>query len=424
LNQPLANVPAPGEMMTRGSLNPQQAAQQAGVLTGSSLYGVREWNPQDPADRAFLENLVNRQTGGFNRAQLDPNEVLRMRAELQKALGAEQSQPGGTRVQDNLTLSPIGQTFESSKSPLMSNRPLNDQISNQALGASGMSTEQGMRFNVEGNARRTSTQYTELNKRLEQYYADRRKTDADFARDFNADLKAKREAEAKAVANKTKPLPGTADNVTPPKPDKPPTPDTDKPKVKKPQPVKITSLGEGVRGEGLGNVMKRAEALMKEGKFASAMDQYDAADAVTPNNPLIWLGRANAELGSGFFARADAHLHQAFTTDKALLMAQYDLTGMLGEERLGKLVAELKDIANKDATKPMPLFLLAYIAYNTGHERQALGYLDLAEKRAGDQAPFYKMLRDHWALPEEGGPKPDAGVTTPKPELNKPELNK
>ncbi|MEZ0266245.1 MAG: hypothetical protein ACAI43_16060, partial [Phycisphaerae bacterium] len=66
-------------------------------------------------------------------------------------------------------------------------------------------------------------------------------------------------------------------------------------------------------------------------------------------------------------------------------------------------------------TKPMPAFLLAYVAYNTGHERQALGYLDLAEKRADGKDLFFKMVREHWALPEEGGAK-DAPKT---PEQNK-----
>jgi tetratricopeptide (TPR) repeat protein len=158
---------------------------------------------------------------------------------------------------------------------------------------------------------------------------------------------------------------------------------------------------------------------MKEGKFASALDQYDAAEAVTPNNPLIWLGKANAELGAGFFKRAEAHLQQAYSTDNALMMGQYDLGAMLGEDRLTKLVSELKDNYSKDKTQSMPLFLLAYIAYNTGHEPQAMAYLDLAEKMGNAQAPFYKSLQQHWSLPDKQ--TQDQGA---KPQLKKLELNK
>ena len=443
LNQPMTPTPAPGDMMMRGNLNPQQAAQQLGVLTGSTLYGVREWNPQDPADRAFLQNILNRQSGASGINTVDPRQVQRMRDELDRALDRDRVDPGQMnngvnggangqqRPQDSLTLDPIGRTFESPTDPAVAHRPITDQVQAQPIGAAGVSTEQGMRYNLLGRARRTSEQYAELNKRLDQFYSERRKSDADFAREYNADVLKKRQADERAKAEEarrnavagldpTKSGPNTLPNPNSPNPaggrDTPAG--ADKPRAPRPQPVKVGSLATGVRGEGLANVLKKAEALMKEGKYASALDQYDAAEAVTPNNPLIWLGRGNAELAAGFFMRADGHLRQALATDRALLMGQYDLTAMIGEERLTRIVGELKDQANRDATKATPLFLLAYIAYNTGHEQQALGYLELAEKRGGD-AGFFKLLKDHWALPDGGdAAKPD-GAAAPKPELNK-----
>jgi tetratricopeptide (TPR) repeat protein len=435
LNQPLTPGPVPGDMLLRGSLSGQQGAQQAGILTGSALYGVREWNPQDPADRVFLENILNRQSGAFNRVQMDPREVQRMRGEIEKALQPDQGQQqpnqqgGGVkpadRPQDNVTPNPIGRTLETPGSAVVSNRPINDQLQSQPLGSS-VNTDQGVRYNVLGAAHRTSTQYAELNKRLEQFNADRPKNDADYAREFNAEFKAKRDADKAATAARQKGAAGANDLTA-----RPLVPggndatagknNADVTKPKKP-PLKIDTLSKGVVGEGLGNVLKKAESLMKEGKYASALDQYDAAEAVTPKNPLIWLGRANAELGAGFYTRAEAHLKQAFTTDQALLMGQYDLTNMIGEDRLTKLVVDLKDLANKNNTQATPVFLLGYIAYNTGHEPQALAYLDLAEKRSPGDAAFYKALRDHWALPD---PKPATdGATPPAPEIKQPELNK
>ncbi len=415
LNRPFNAVPMPGELNMVGSLNPQAAAtqQRPGILSASPLYAVRELNPSDPADRVFLDNIMSRQNAA-NTGNADPREVRRMQEELNKALGEEV--PGATdvtRTQGSLMQKPLGAgTLETPASPAVNNAALTGDVKNPALNAADMSTGGGIRFGTVGAARKTSTQYTELSKRLEQFYADRPKTDADYAREFNAEQQRLKDA-AKTAKPKN---PAVADvNPTPVAP--PATPDLTKPKVKKPAPMKVSSLAQGVAGEGLGNVLKKAETLMKEGKYSSALEQYDQAEAVTPNNPMVWLGRANAELGAGFFARAEEHLRQALSTDKALLMGQYDLTGMLGEERLTKVVAELKDIANKE-NKPGPLFMLAYVAYNTGHERQALGYLDLAEKRGGDQAGFYKMLRDHWALPDEGGAKPEGGGAA-KPDLNK-----
>jgi len=437
LNQPLGGaLPAPGEMITPGTLGgpgPAGAAKELGVLTASPLYGFRQWNPNDASDRYALEGILNRQYGPQTRSQIDPRELKRLQDELSKAMGEQL--PGAndiTQTEGSITPKPIGSTFETPTSPAIANAPLNNgQLVSRPLDAD-LGTEQGMYKRMIGSARKTSTQYSEMSKRLEQFYADRPKTDTDRAREFNAD-RTKAAAAAKAAKEALDKKNGVNPPTVPTAPVKPdPAADPAKPKVKKPAPVKITTLSQGIRGEGLSAIMKKAETLMKEGKFTSALDQYDQADAVTPNNPMVWLGRANAELGAGFFARADEHIRLALTTDKALLMGQFDLTGMLGEDRLTKLVAELKDIANKE-NKASPLFLLAYIAYNTGHERQALGYLDLAEKRGGDQAGFFKSLREHWALPEAEGttPKPDATPAKPdatpaKPDATpaKPDLNK
>ncbi|MGH7179051.1 MAG: tetratricopeptide repeat protein, partial [Tepidisphaeraceae bacterium] len=170
--------------------------------------------------------------------------------------------------------------------------------------------------------------------------------------------------------------------------------------VAKPKPLQIPSLATGIKAKGLSDVMTEAENLMKTGKFATALDQYDLAEQIDPGNPMVLLGRANAELGASYYSRAEAHLRQALTADPSLLMGQYDLKSWLGDDRLAFLVKDLKEIAQSDPKQARPVFLLSYIAYNTGNERRAAAYLDLAEKRAGND-PFYKVLREHWSLPDD-----------------------
>jgi tetratricopeptide (TPR) repeat protein len=184
--------------------------------------------------------------------------------------------------------------------------------------------------------------------------------------------------------------------------------------AKKPEPVKVPSLSSGVKGKGLAELLKQAEDEMKAGKFTKALDDYDKADQVAPNNPMIKLGRANAELGASYYARADAHLREALSKNPELLAGQYDLANMLGEQRLQTLVRDLKEIANKEQGESRPLFLLAYIAYNTGNEQMAEGYVDLADKRSGGKDPFYKLLRDNWTLPG-GAAGAAAGSATTQP---------
>jgi tetratricopeptide (TPR) repeat protein len=189
------------------------------------------------------------------------------------------------------------------------------------------------------------------------------------------------------------------------------------PVKKKPEPVKVSSFATGMKGKGLSEIMKQAEVSMKDGKFTAALESYDKAEQVAPNNPLIRLGRANAELGASYYARAEAHLREAFNSNPELLNGQYDLIALLGEQRLQVLVRDLKEIAAKEQREPRPQFLLAYIAYNTGHETDAEARLDLAEKRSGGKDPFYKLLRDNWSLPS-GAQKP-AAPSAPAPDLNK-----
>src|SRR5439155_3593096 len=138
------------------------------------------------------------------------------------------------------------------------------------------------------------------------------------------------------------------------------------PESKSPTPVKIKTMTEGVQANGLKELLGKAETMMKEWKFTSAIDTYAAAEQIAPNQPLIWIGRANAELGASYYGRAEAHLKQAFNADKALLMAQYDLRQFLGEDRMASVIKDLKEMASTNQQSPTPVFLLAYIAYNTG----------------------------------------------------------
>lgn len=191
--------------------------------------------------------------------------------------------------------------------------------------------------------------------------------------------------------------PTAGTNIPAAPPAQPPATPSDQPA---PPPVKVASLGTGVGQPILKAQLDKAEGEMKAGKFTSAVDTYDAAEQDAPNNPLVLLGRANAELGSSYYRRAEGHLRDAYAQDPALLMGQYDLRSMIGEKRLSTLVTELRDLAKNDPDQPGPVFLLAYIDYNTGNERRAGAYLDLAQKRS-PKDPFYAAVKKFWSIPAD-----------------------
>jgi len=165
-----------------------------------------------------------------------------------------------------------------------------------------------------------------------------------------------------------------------------------------PQPMKIESLGTGVHAQGLKTLLTDAEDLMRQGKFSSAIGKYQTAEQVAPNNAMVLLGLAHAELGGGFFERADVDLHRAIFAEPSLSLAQYNLKTVYGEQRLQKLIDDLKQLGTMDKANPRPLFLLAYIAYNVGNDPKAADYLNAADQRAGGKDAVINVLKKTWKL--------------------------
>lgn len=390
LTSPLMNeVPVPGPV------DPQTGLPK--MVTSSPLLGVRVWTREE-LDRA--EKLL--QSGNpvsedlLKRLRLDRRTIDQMQEELNQSA---RPAAGAASLQSPQT---IPRTLVDVD---LTGKPLVGAVNPGTLTA-GPSVSEGLSSRLVGNPlSRQSDQYKDLQKQFDRYYgvSERIENDEQRNRELRAQLRKledlkKKQAESGVLTPGTNLLPGQdvrsriADEMIA---------RTPMPGVR-PAPTKITSLATGVKAQGLRNLLIKAEDLMKQGKFMSALDQYDAASAVTPGNTLVTLGKANAELGAGLYQRSAADLRRALSFDPVLTMAQFDLKAMMGQDRLETIVKDLKEVARKqenDATAPL---LLGYVAYNTGNETQAGIYLDLAQKRAGGQDPFVKLLQTHWTLPVQG----------------------
>lgn len=171
------------------------------------------------------------------------------------------------------------------------------------------------------------------------------------------------------------------------------------PKVEAPEaPMEIKSLAAGVSDAGLKKTMTDAESLMKAGKFTSAIDAYDRAEAQAGNDPLVFVGRGIAELGGGYYRNAESHFRQAFAGDRSLLLARYDLREMLSGERLNFLLDDLGRVANSNKNDAGPLVLLAFIYYHANLPERAAKALDLADERSGGKDELAKLFRENWTL--------------------------
>lgn len=457
-------LPRPGQLVMPGPVDPN--TQTSTVITASPLYGVRTLNPNvNLADSAYLQHSLG---GGLGNVRMDPALTQKMRQELiqsnnapidQGPLDQQGTDPTGRPTGTDLN-NPLRGGFDAPvNTPLGESSMLqsNDGRMNSALDG-GVATGAGTRQRLVTAPKIKSTQYTELEKRLSQYKTVQEMNELANAREFNQQQRAaQQQAEQRAAGgDPTTGAPRPGQPGGPPARDLPmggrvgtgttggglssippagpigttpaapndqiaiavptvPNPGTLPPSGaapsgaapaanSRPAPLKITSLADGVQGQALADLLKEAEELMRKESYNAAMEKYDVADLVAPNSPLVLLGKANVELGRTYYARAEASLRQAFMQDQALLMGQYNLQNLLGRDRLEIIVRDLRTIAEREATEARPVFLLAYIDYNTGNERRAAAYLDLAEKRAGANDALYPLIRKYWALPRDAAP--------------------
>ncbi|HZL38513.1 MAG TPA: hypothetical protein VFC78_24600 [Tepidisphaeraceae bacterium] len=179
-------------------------------------------------------------------------------------------------------------------------------------------------------------------------------------------------------------------------------------------PQKVSSLATGIKARGLHDLLSGAEEMMRQGKYSAAIDRFNQAQRVVPNNPLAPLGRAHAELAAGYYAHAEQDLRSVWRRDPEMLMAQFDLPGVISAQRMQFLRKDLLALAKTDPKAERPWFLLAYLDYNSGDAAAAEKDLNEASKRAGRADWAIRLLKAHWALPskknEEPGAKPGAGT--------------
>lgn len=179
------------------------------------------------------------------------------------------------------------------------------------------------------------------------------------------------------------------------------------------EPVKISSLADGIdsKAKMLHDMLAAGDDALKQGKYKTAIDQYGSAIRVDPNNRLFMLGRANAEIGAGYYAQAEMDIRQAVVADPTVLMARFDLSAMMDPARLQFAQKDLQDLT-KDASASRPWFLLSYLAYNAGDTDAAANDLQEAKKRTGSTDQVIRLMEKYWSLP---GSSPDQ----PKPDMNK-----
>jgi hypothetical protein len=354
---------------------PEGAENQQLHVSGSPLFGIQSLpNSQitNPLDQYLLPSTLMPGVSS-DRFRAGQPDILRMRRELQ-----ENQQPAGEGQQQQGSAQPLN-AQDRGQTPLTANARFPNGLENPQ--------DQDRRLNTLVPPEMQSTQYAELQRRLAGQHNDQ------FAQlQAVHEMNQSRRAAAARAAAASQP----SQTVTTPPPGM--IRQGGAAGMLNLPPLKVNSLATGVRAKGLHDLLSSAEDLMRQGKFQSAIDRYNMAQQVAPNNPLISVGRANAELGAGAYRQAADDLRSLFVNDPSTLMAQYNLAAWFPPDRLSAIQRELSDLSSKDTKDETPEFLLAYLAYNAGDSQAAAQHLAEANKRSGGKDPALQLMQTDWKL--------------------------
>jgi tetratricopeptide (TPR) repeat protein len=424
LDVPTVGLPRPGTVVGPGQVDPT-AIMAPSFLSATPLFGAKFLAPTISAGQSLSTNVNSSMTNSVITnsltAGLSPSDIARLRGELTETQEAEANANSAATGDQSAGASPSPGAVPNTAGangqilpPIVQNTQLSTGLisTNPGDAATGQSVRNTL--SPLPAEEEQSPQYAKLRVQLDQYNAAHPKTDEEANRLFQQALRARRQYEqslSKTGGPTTLPTSDTntqSSTTGNPGPNQLATPIA--PPLPPPAPVEIGSIGASIRSQGLSQLVQQGEDLARHQKFKDAITKFLDARQVAPNNMLIAIDLANAELGAGFYEQASQYLHDAFSVDPALLMGKYDLTQVLGPDRLQILIADLKHVATT-TDSPTPVFLLGYLSYNTGEAAKAVEYLKLAESRSGGADTVIDSLRQHWALPQAGA----AATTRPTP---------
>jgi tetratricopeptide (TPR) repeat protein len=419
-----SDVAKPDELLLPGAVDMNADT----IFTASPLYGTRQWQLNEESQNLFAPETTSSEftpMGPVERQRAQQMQVQKLRKELQgpdngttgnnptgAPNGIDYSNPAGSGSGSNnptynnpLGTKPLSSAVAGSDKPLAPLTSGTDAVASVNLAPMAGKTDTGQsnrQFLAPVNippAAQQSAQFAELRKRLDQYNNSHPQNDEDANREYNAALQARRIL-INGAANPGTPAVGSPNGAGQ---NAGPTPGAigagRAPEIGGlPTPMQVGKLEDGTKSPGMRKLIAQGEDFVQQQQYSKAIDVYDQAIAVAPNNPLLLIGRSEAELGGAFYSQAQADLRTAIKQDHAVLMAQYDLQKHLGDARLQAIVADLKKIASDNPANPTPVFLLAYIAYNTHHEDQAAAWLDVAQKRSDGKDDVIPLLQKYWTL--------------------------
>jgi len=153
--------------------------------------------------------------------------------------------------------------------------------------------------------------------------------------------------------------------------------------------------------------MKRAEKLLKEGKYYSAAQRYRMASLYDPKNPLAVLGSSLALFAAHEPLSSALQLRRALTRFPPLMQARVDVHGMIDKATLARRLSELEARIAEGGKQADPalVFVAAFVRWAAGDEAKARELAGLLKSRAGDEK-LYSVYAEYLLTGKLPGPAP------------------
>jgi hypothetical protein len=156
--------------------------------------------------------------------------------------------------------------------------------------------------------------------------------------------------------------------------------------------------------------IRQAEALMRAGRFFSALGQLAEAEQFDPDNPLVWLRACHAHVGAGQFQVAADALAEVMAVFPSALSVKTDLSALMGGPKgIARRLGELAGLARRTGSLPFSA-LLCYLQFTSGQSQQAQASAHRlrAMNEAGPKSPGVAALVN-LVLEGEQAPEPAGG---------------
>ncbi len=159
-------------------------------------------------------------------------------------------------------------------------------------------------------------------------------------------------------------------------------------------------------------LMRRAQALMRRGKYLRAAGAYQGAITMNPTNALGIVGRANAQLAAGLYESAAYDLKFLFNRHPQLTAVRYKLRAFLPARRIRFLEKDLGALARQQKHSNAGLFLLSYLDYQV-HDKLGLQRVLALWKKRQPRSYWPAVLKAAWLAPvHHAKPAPRKKMTT------------